>query len=100
MSDAFVEQIERKMCQRHYLSLLVRKTVFGISTRSNTNQAVQPHKMARELVCVFVFAFAKSRFSHDAAHFGLERKIKKRERKLTHCLRNIFLIYKQAFVGD
>ena len=25
--------------------------------------------MALKLICVFVFAYAKSRFSHDAAHF-------------------------------
>ena len=34
------------------MSLVVRKPVFGVfvfSTRSNTNQAVQPHKMARSL---------------------------------------------------
>ena len=24
-----------------------------------------------ELICVFVFAYAKSRFSHDAAHFSM-----------------------------
>ena len=69
----------------------------GFPTRPHTNQAVQPHKMARDmkfliyeveglyylcsetkaliifavtpkLVCVFVFAYAKNRFSHDVAH--------------------------------
>ena len=25
-----------------------------------------------KLICVFVFAYAKSRFSHDAAHFKLD----------------------------
>ena len=67
----------------------------GFLTGSDTNQAVQPQKMARglkfrkkrdctirvaktkalisfavtaKLICVFVFAYAKSRFSHDAAH--------------------------------
>ena len=75
----------------------------GFLTRSDTNQAVQPHKMARgskfqiqkveglynlssenkgadqlrsvtaQLICAFVFAYAKSRFSHDAAHFMILR---------------------------
>ena len=74
----------------------------GFPTRSDTNQAVQPQKMARglefriekeeelyyllshfayaktktlisfavtaKLICVFVFAYAKCWFSHDAAH--------------------------------
>ena len=68
----------------------------GFPTRSDTNQAVQPHKIVRglkvwikeeeglyylcsenkgadqllgycELICVFVFAYAKIPFSHDAA---------------------------------
>ena len=66
-------------------------------TRSDTNQAVQPHKMARglkfrikeveglyylcsktkgadQLICVFVFAYAKSRFSHNAAHLTSDSK--------------------------
>ena len=69
------------------------------TTRSDTNRAVQPQKMARglklwiqdvvkrdctiyvaktkvliscamtgQLICVFVFACARSRFSHDGAH--------------------------------
>ena len=29
------------------------------------------NKGADQLICVFVFAYAKSRFSHDAAHFML-----------------------------
>ena len=29
--------------------LVVRKPVFGVPTRSDTNRAVQPHKMARGL---------------------------------------------------
>ena len=75
----------------------MRKPVFGVSTRSNTNQAVRPpHNMARGLkfriqevkgLCYqcrenkgadqlrgyrkadlfLVFAYAKSRFSYDAA---------------------------------
>ena len=61
-----------------------RKSVFGFSTRSDTNQAAQPPKMARGLkfllyedeglyyLCsenkgAFVFAYAKKRFSQDAA---------------------------------
>ena len=72
----------------------------GFPTRSDPNQAVQPHKTARglkfrikieeglyypysenkalisfaitaKLICVFVFAYAKSRFSHDAAHISV-----------------------------
>ena len=68
----------------------------GYLNRSNTNRAVQPHKMARgmkirtykeenlyypcsenkgadqlcvtaKLICGFVFAYAKDRFAHDAA---------------------------------
>ena len=77
----------------------MRKSVSGFPTRSHTNRAVQPQKMARGLIfpikieegshyhvaktkrliscavrlvtaqriCVFVFAYVKSRFSHDAA---------------------------------
>ena len=70
----------------------------GFPTRSDTNRAVQQQKMARglnfgfrkkrdcaicvektkaliscavtaQLICVFVFAYAESRFSHDEAHF-------------------------------
>ena len=70
----------------------MRKTVFGkgFPTRSDKKLAEQPQKMARgfrmyllytaktnvqiscvvtaQLNCAFVFAYAKSRFSHDAAH--------------------------------
>ena len=71
----------------------------GIPTRSDTNRAVQPQKMVRDfkfrirkyrdcticvaktkvliscavtaqLICGFVFAYAKSRFSHDGAHIS------------------------------
>ena len=56
------------------------KTGLRNSTRPHINQAVQPHKMARDLkfrlyctihvaICVFVFAYAKIWFSHDAAHY-------------------------------
>ena len=55
-------------------------------TRSDTNQAVQQQKfwifeveglyyvaktkalITVQLICVFIFAYAKSRFSHDTAH--------------------------------
>ena len=67
----------------------------GFSTKYDTNLSVKPQKMARDLkfrfrkyvflaytktkalisfavtaqlICVFVFAYAKSRFSHDRAH--------------------------------
>ena len=80
------------------MSLVVRKP-----TRSDTNQAVQPQKMARglkfqiyeeeglyylcsenkgadqfrglpaKLICVFVFDNAKSPFSHDAAQMLIYR---------------------------
>ena len=49
----------------------------GFMTRSDTNWAVLPQKMARDLkfrikvtmqlICAFVFAYTESRFSHDAA---------------------------------
>ena len=82
------------------MSLVVRKQTFWFPTWSNTNQAVQLQRMARslkfriyeveglyyscsektkalisfvvnaKLICVFVFAYAKSRFSHDAAHMA------------------------------
>ena len=68
------------------------KTVYWISTRSDTNRAVQPQKVARGLkeeeglhylcseyksadqlcgylICAFVcFCICKNRFSHDAVH--------------------------------
>ena len=67
----------------------------GFLTRSDTNGAVQPQIIARcqkfkkkrdcsiyvantkvliscevnaQLICIFVFAYAESKFSHDAAH--------------------------------
>ena len=75
----------------------MRKPSLGFPTRSDTNQALQPQKMTRglkfwikkveglyypcsekkgadqlcgywKLICVFVFAYAKSRFSHNEAH--------------------------------
>ena len=74
----------------------MRKPAFWFPTRSDTNRAVQPQKMARglkfrfkkveglyhlcninkgadqlpviaKLICVFVFAYAKRWFSHDVA---------------------------------
>ena len=71
------------------------KTCLGFPTRSDFNRAVQPQKMARglwkysnrtissenralikcmvtaQLICAFVFAFAKSRFAHDAARIKM-----------------------------
>ena len=82
------------------MSRVKRKPVFGFPTRPNTNWTVQPKKMDKEawnfgfrklrdctiylvktkvligcavtvqLMCVFVFAFAKM-FSHEAAHMSL-----------------------------
>ena len=78
----------------------MRKPTFWFSTWSDTNQAVHLQKMARglkfrieeveelyylcsenkgadqfavtaKLICVFVFAYAKCWFSHDAAHIYL-----------------------------
>ena len=77
----------------------MRKPTFWFPTWSDTNQAVQLQKMARglkfwikkvkgldcvcmenkgadqlraaKLICVFVFAYAKRWFSHDAAHLFL-----------------------------
>ena len=74
------------------MCLVVRKLVFEFLTRSDTNLAVQSQKMARGLKfqvykveglyylckenksadqlrsnCIFVFAYAKSWFSQDAA---------------------------------
>ena len=77
----------------------MRKPVFGLSDQVHTNQAVQPQKISRglkfrinlekglyypcsekraliscevtaQLICVFVFAYAKSRFSHNEAHLN------------------------------
>ena len=76
---------------------MVSYTELFVLTRSDTNQAVQPQKMARgfkfwikeveglyclcsenkdadqlrdtvQLICAFVFAYAKSRFPHDVDH--------------------------------
>ena len=83
-----------------HMSLVVRNRSLGFPTRSHTNQAVQPQKIARGLkfrtkvvegfyyTCsenkgadqlhgyreadlLFVFAYAKSRFSHDEAHINV-----------------------------
>ena len=78
-----------------YLSRVMRKPTFWFPTWSDTYQAVQLQKMARglkfrikkaeglyylcseisfavtaKLICVFVIAYAKCWFSHDAAHFS------------------------------
>ena len=62
------------------LGFLRRTPVFGLPTRSDTNWAVRPQKMARGLKFRIkeevlyslwrseIEAYAKSRFSHDAAH--------------------------------
>ena len=80
------------------MSLVVRKPVFGVSDQVQQNWAVQSQKMARgskfciseleglctiylaktkalisfpvtaKLFCVFFFAYAQRRFSHDDAH--------------------------------
>ena len=66
----------------------MRKPIFGFPTKSDTDWAVQQQKMARDLkfrikevgelyritaqlICVFVFAYAKRRFSHDEAQMSL-----------------------------
>ena len=77
------------------LSLVAKKLSSGIPTRSDTNRAVQPQKMAiglkfrikvveglyypcsenkgaDQLLIYFVFAYAESRFSHDAAHMYID----------------------------
>ena len=71
----------------------MRKRVFRVSTRSDTNQSVQAQKeildleskenctirvaktkvlisfaVTAKLICVFVFAYAKCWFSHEAAN--------------------------------
>ena len=70
----------------------------GFPTRSDIIQAVQPQKIARglklqiyctirvaktkalisfavtaKLICVFVFAYAKGRFSYDATQMGVDK---------------------------
>ena len=76
---------------------VTRKPVFKVSDQADTNLAVQKQKMARglkfreerdctiylaktktliscvataQLICAFVFAYAKNRFSHGVAHIG------------------------------
>ena len=70
------------------LSRVTRNSVFGFPARLDTNWAVLPEKMARglkfqiceveglyylcseinaQLICAFVFTYAKSRFFHDTA---------------------------------
>ena len=82
------------------MGLVMRKPTFWFRTWSDTNQAVQPHKIARDLkfqileveglyylcsenkalisfavtaklICVLVFAYAKIQFSHEAAHIEM-----------------------------
>ena len=87
-------------CSQLHLSPVVKKPVLGVLTRSHTNQSVQPQKMVRglkfgsrgivqsksqkngaghlcsfraaDLGLFFVFAIAKSRFSHDKAYLCLK----------------------------
>ena len=82
-----------------YMSRVMRKPTFWFSTRSDTNRAVQSQKTARglkfrikkveglyylcsenkgadqlreaKLICIFVFAYAKCLFSHDASQLWL-----------------------------
>ena len=80
-----------------YMSLVVRKLVFGVSDRIRhkpgctatedgqrleipylgsrgivlsvvKTKALISFAVTAKLICIFVFAYAKSRFSHDAAH--------------------------------
>ena len=82
------------------MNCVTTNLVFWVSDHVRHNQAVQPQKMARglkfrilkveglyylcrknkalisctvtsQLICVFVFAYAKIRFSHDAAQIEL-----------------------------
>ena len=92
-------------CPSLLISLLrrvMRKPTFWFPTWSDTNQAVQLQKMARglkffrkrdrtiyvaktkalislavtaKLICVFVFAYAKCWFSHDAAQMILDNTV-------------------------
>ena len=65
---------------RHNMSLIV-KPVFGVSDQVlHKASSVQPQKMAkrleisdfgRQLICTFVFTYAKNRFSHDGAHIHM-----------------------------
>ena len=86
------------------MSRIARNLSLVFPTRSVTNQAVQPQKMARglkfrikeveglyylcrenkgtdqlratvKLICVFVLVYAKSRFSHDAAQIIIHSTI-------------------------
>ena len=83
MSLLFAQTKIRFLLGKAYMSLVVRKPVSWVS---DTNRAVQPQKMARglqfriyeeeelyylcseQLICVFVFAYAKSQFSQNEAH--------------------------------
>ena len=81
-----------RLCTLAYCELQLEKTCLRGLTRSDTNQAVQPQKMARglklveglyylcsenkgadqlrvtaQLICAFIFAYAKIRFSLDTA---------------------------------
>ena len=90
---------------RNYLSCVTRKPVSRVPDHVNKNQAVQPRKMARGLIleveglyyvaitkamisCTFVFAYAKSRFSHDVAHL------------LVHVCSCTFTYFRQMIIFD
>ena len=92
----------------------------GFLTRSNTNRTVQPQKMARglkfrkkrdcticvaktkaliscavtaQLICDFVFAYAKSHFSHEVAHiyqYSVQEKLFIKESSNKSPLNHIF----------
>ena len=80
------------------MSHVMRKNVFGFPIRSDTNRAeildlfgfrdfgfctIYVAKTSTlisctvymQLICVFVFAYAKNRFSHDPAHMALLNRI-------------------------
>ena len=49
--SCLVDQLLRSKCCSDYMIRIKRKAVFEFLTRSDTNQAVQPKKMARGLKC-------------------------------------------------
>ena len=46
----------------------MRKPVFGVSEQVRHKPGCTATEVTAQLICGFVFAYAKSRFSHDAAH--------------------------------
>ena len=68
-------KVEKNLADYH-MSLVLRKPVFEVSdqvpykpgcTATEDGWKLEISVTAK-LICVFVFAYAKSRFSHDAAH--------------------------------